>query len=65
MNHTALRIQRLTRELSNELSVEYGSEQAARTFEQAAIDIRMSKVGMAGAKVMSGNSLSEIGRHPR
>lgn len=40
MNHTPLRIQRLTRELSEEMSVNYGTEEAARMLEQAATDIR-------------------------
>lgn len=40
MNYTQLRIQRLTRELCEEMSLEYGTEQAARMFEQAANDIR-------------------------
>ncbi|HWJ05980.1 MAG TPA: hypothetical protein VNS57_09335 [Steroidobacteraceae bacterium] len=40
MNYASLRIQRLTRELSEEMSVEYGTEQAARMLEQAATDIR-------------------------
>ena len=40
MNHARLRIQRLTRELSEEMSVEYGPEQAALMLEQAATEIR-------------------------
>lgn len=40
MNYASLRIQRLTRELTEEMSVEYGTEQAARMLEQAATNIR-------------------------
>lgn len=40
MKYVQLRIQRLTRELSEEMSVEYGPEGAARMLEQAATDIR-------------------------
>jgi len=40
MNYTPLRIQRLTRELSEEMSREYGTEEAARMLERAAIDLR-------------------------
>ena len=40
MNDVPLRIQRLTRELSDEMSVEYGTEEAARMLEQAATEIR-------------------------
>jgi hypothetical protein len=40
MNYARLRIQRLTRELSEELSTEYGPQQAALMLEQAATEIR-------------------------
>jgi hypothetical protein len=43
MNYTASRIKRLTRELSEEMSVEYGTEEAARMLERAAIDIRRAE----------------------
>jgi hypothetical protein len=43
MNYTLLRIERLTRELCEEMSLEYGTEQAARMLEQAALDIRTAK----------------------
>jgi hypothetical protein len=40
MNYAPARIQRLTRELSEELCLEYGAEQAARILEAAATEIR-------------------------
>jgi hypothetical protein len=40
MNYAPLRIQRITRELSEELVEEYGVEDAARILEQAAEEIR-------------------------
>ena len=40
MNYAPLRIERLLRELSDEMSVEYGTEEAARMLEQAATEIR-------------------------
>lgn len=40
MNYAPLRIERLTRELSDEMAVAYGTEQAARMLEQAATEIR-------------------------
>ena len=40
MNHARLRIQRLTRELSDEMATEYGPEQAARMLELAATEVR-------------------------
>jgi hypothetical protein len=40
MNYAPLRIQRITRELSEELVEEYGAEDAARILEQAAEEIR-------------------------
>lgn len=40
MNYAPLRIERLTRELSEELASEYGTEEAARMLERAATDLR-------------------------
>lgn len=40
MSYARLRIQRLTRELSEEMSAEYGPQQAALMLEQAATEIR-------------------------
>lgn len=42
MNDVPLRIQRLTRELSHEMSAEYGTEEAARMLEQAAAEMRLT-----------------------